>query len=971
MKSTSILYAAILLLSAFAFVPSIPTAAADDGGLLLDGGLNLVYPGNPCGAVGPHGGVAVDTVTGKLFYSTRDAPRVYVTRTTAPHTCLGIFTISGAPAGEGFRRLSFDRSTTATQGLLWAAVDDGSGRVLRIDWASASVTGQYAHPAGSGDVNGIASEKVSPFRNVMVLSNSNVARYFSDAGVDLGPVTLQGVGSVRGLATWGPALLAGDMGYTLRFHDAAGASTGRAFRPHVDYADEFYQPAKSYYNYWWDDVALDEVSYAGLGKVALFTIQGNEYMQCVRNCQDTICLERDNEGACLAYGDICDGVPGPCTGPPVEEPRSRVLLQAHQILVDPDCPNPIEDCDETPPCDPPSPASNLVVTAPLARVHIDGVPTATAHTPPLAYGSAIEIRVTSSLSGTSKMLEITGPMPGLPATLYGTGATWSYTLPLATAAPGAQTLTIIESDLADACRPQTTITTRIQVAKPYLESFAQGARVAGNLPLDLIAGTAPQDPRTTLLAREFLRVAGWNGVLATPTLAGTDASTPVRASALEALAEHGPIAPRPVSTAAHGRTEVAGFSTGPGSFDVCPAPPTVCNSGALPARSRSLVVTDAYAEVNVDTGSRVVTAVSDLEDALAASFCLAGVPDCGETIVTPAGTIRWKLHEHWTRSGAGWAEAYANAARITIDMPPLRGEIVIGEAYAAASIVGATPLLGRPRFMEEQDDFDMGGDAPATGGPLRASGVYGGTFRGSDVVDSVKVTVNHLQKVQVTLSPAQRVDAYASTLPTPPTRQVTPRPISLTLIDPNGVVRDQTFIGAPSQADARPSKVELNADVQGDWVVVVRRHDPGVEHAYYGLAIAVTPLVHTAFDAHPAHPNAGAACGSGPVMPAPVVTGWLPHTEAADVWALPTLAGDQIAITLKPAYDADGADFDLHLYDAVCQPAGSSATSGSATIPKGAPESLATTSTGGTYWVVVTRENGVGNYVLEAAATGP
>lgn len=977
MQGRSVLLALLLALGAVTVIPTIPNAAADGGDVLRDAGNNILTPGNPCNAQGPHGGVAVNGAAGRLYYTTRDDAIVHVTTTTAPFTCVGSFPVAGVPGTVGFRRLAYDAFSVYPSGLLWAVPDDGSGRAYGIRLDTMTVVTSYQHPTGAVDLNGIAVEQVSPYRNIAAAAWSSIARYFDDNGNDLGAVTLATVpGGVRGLATWSGALLAGDAGYTLRFHDASGVDSGRSFRPHLDYVDEFYQPAKTFSSYWWDDVALDAVSYAGSGKVALFTIQGFAFSVCVDNCPSNVCDQWDNEGRCIHTVPYCDGVPGACTGPPVYEPGGfSITIRAHQVPVDPACPDPLDDCAASDPCDPPSLAPVLVQVAPLARVYVEDQDTGAPHVPALAYGDAITLRFTDPAGTVGKSLEISGPIPGLPVTLPGPGGDWTYPLSLASAAPGIHTLTAVSTDTTDPCAPPTAVAFRLQVAKPYLESYAQNVRVSGNLPTDLVIGTAPQDPQQILLGREYLRIAGWQGALVVPNTATVFAQVPASAEAVSALAEYAPAPGGPVVAASHARTEVADLFVGPGNGAFCPAPPNLCGAFGTPGVQADLLVTDSVATVNVDTLAPTTQTESVVMTGLALDACdvlLLLVGSCEAGVDTAAGSVEVFAHERWTREGRGWAEAYANLARITIDAPPWRGEIVLGESYAAASVVGTAPLLGRPAFMEDPHDYGLGIDAPATGGPNLAPGAYSGMFLGADTEDAFRVTAAPLEKIQVVLSPAHRAESYADTVPTPPTGQVTPRRLVLELRDPAGNLRDSTFVAFPQSANARPAKVELNVDVAGDWRVVVKRLDTGEEHAYYGIAVAVTPLVHTAFDVHPTHAAAPSGCPSGMDAPVHPFTGWLDETQTADVWRLSTAPGDRIVVALKPAYDLDGADFDLQLLDASCAVVASSATAGGGLVSKGTPESVnIVTPGGGTYYAKVVRANAVGNYLLDATVVGP
>lgn len=998
MRASNISVALLMLTSAL-LLPLMPNASATPGDVLYDPAGAPIVPGNPCNAQGPDGGVAVDQARGRLYYSTRDDPVIYNASTTAPFACAPIPVPAVLP-GMGFRKLAFDASTSApyARGIVWAVIDDNSARVLGIDVMTGNVVSSF-HMAGvtTGTIEAIASENVTPFRNFAVLSGSTVAQTFTDAGAYLvgGDVQLGGLlGDTRGLATWDNALLAGDNAFALHVQDMAGKTNGVILRPHADYVDQFFQVQQDYAPYSWDDVAVDSVSYMARNLVALFTIQGDSTSSCalncpgnpcVKNCTTTGCTSRDSEGRCIftTYCDgvpgaactgpevrqvTCDGVPGACTAPPVYAINYRITLRAHQIL-DSKCPKPLAPCG-TPPCTPPPAAAILTRTAPKDLVYVENVATAALHSPTLAYGDKLTVNFTDAAGTSGKRLDIIGGgLPSLPLTLTpsANGKDWVGTLDLSMAA-GAYPLTAIESSLVDPCVPPTAVRFTVIVAKPYLFSHAQNVRVSGNLPADIMAGTPSQDALQKLLGREFIRIAGTNATVAAPPSALATGQASGGAQSLVALAEHAPLTTRPSSVNAHSFTETQSASEGPIAGNLCPPPSFTCNPYLFPAAGADLTLTEANATVDVDTLASTASATSSLVNGqpIPCAFLCTG----SLTMTPPGSTITWTAGETWTNKGLGFAESYASFAHATIDLPPWKGEIILGESYAVSSMVGVGPLLGLPHFMENPDDYQTGADAPARAGPSLPSGTYSGQFVGTDRVDSFRISVASVPsvKLQVVLSEAHRVEDYASPLPTAPSGQATLRLMNLTLIDPYGVVRDASA-SATQTLNARPVKVELNVDVPGDWTVLVQRVDVGRDHADYGIAVALTPLVYQPWDASPLDPPTDSDCTTN-ALPARPFTGWLGPGEAQDTWSVTLAAQQGFRAAMKPALDADGADFDLYLMDPGCQHVVAfSVTRGTEVVPKGTPESLAYIApVAGTYTLVITRVNGIGNYAVATAA---
>ncbi len=939
---------------------------AHDGDLLRNASNQIQWPYNPCqaqGAEGLAGGVAVDEANGRLYYSLASDNKIFRTSTMAPFGCLAVAT-APTPAGVGFTRMAFDPFHNGAAGILWAAVADQSGTVLGLDPTTWAIVAQFTHGPGAGrDVVGLAVEEVAPYRIHAVWSGDLVAQRYAATGAAAGTVTLQAViGDVVSLSGWDDDLLVGDTTRWIRHHELDGSASPRNYRPHQDYTDEFFQPAAN--TYWsHTDTALDQVTYASLGDAGLFTMNQVAYNTCVSGCPIWTCAEYGPEG-CIRYEQTCP--PGGCN--PVYELRQFPRLQAYRVQMCPDGPS--DDCVVDPPCDPEP--LGIARLAPQDNVYVRNTDTGTSVAEPLAIQSRLPLHLEDPSGHANKQWQVTGPVPGLPVTV--SGGPLDTELNTHLLLPGTYTITIRLMHLTSPCTPEDTLQIHFRVADPHLESRAQNIRVEGNLPVDLVAGTILQAPFDHLIGREQLNVlTGHVNMLADPT----------DARVLDALAEHAPLAGSEWIGAAHADTDAVDLS----QLDLrglCLTYVSAAACNQLPGPTSAHVLhTQADAQIDAVTGTPVlVTSLVELANAAgrtvdecdqtSATFNFGPPPplppvnvsqSCPQIITGPGFTAY--INEDWTRAGQGYAEAYANIIRIEIDQHPFRGRIIIGEAYAAASIVGTAVLHGVPQGLNIQDDFDTNGDAPASFGPVLAPGVYSAQFQDQDRNDAFQVNAVPGQKLRVELSPSHRVQAETATLPTPPANQVTPRLMKMELRDASGIVRDSTQVGFPSLADARATAVELNVDGPGPWRIEIVRLDNGVGRAPYTVNVDVSALNLLPGDGLPPAGDVSDACPSATTAQV-IQVGLLDQNDPADVYRF-TAGGPRTIVELTMP-DADGADFDLFILDAACNLVAQSTAGKGPLEVKGAPESYVG-STSGAYHAVVQRVNGIGNYELTVRNT--
>lgn len=314
------------------------------------------------------------------------------------------------------------------------------------------------------------------------------------------------------------------------------------------------------------------------------------------------------------------------------------------------------------------------------------------------------------------------------------------------------------------------------------------------------------------------------------------------------------------------------------------------------------------------------------------------------------------------------SEILVNALHVVVDGAQGRLDVVVASAWAGSACAGEVGELLRTR----DHDAGLGGDAsddPASPTPLAAPSLVQGRMIGDDALDAYVVAAAPGEKVQAVLLPSHHAGASVRA-PNQAAPSASVASYALRLRDPaTGMVREESAIPFSAQ------RVELNVDKPGGWVVEVDRlaSPPG----NYTLALTVTPLALRGQDDAASGADAPDACAGALPLADGAHAGVLRDADFHDWYRVGAAIGDPLALTLKPGEDADGADFDLHLYGPGCVLLASSTLGKDllypGTVPKGVPDALAVLAVpvSGDYHVEVRRVNGIGNYVLVLATEDP
>lgn len=310
-------------------------------------------------------------------------------------------------------------------------------------------------------------------------------------------------------------------------------------------------------------------------------------------------------------------------------------------------------------------------------------------------------------------------------------------------------------------------------------------------------------------------------------------------------------------------------------------------------------------------------------------------------------------------------EVLVNMVHLVVDNAQMRGEVIIGQAYAATS---CDPAVGT---LTETFDNDAGtgedaGDTPGTATSVDDPTVFQGRMvDDGDDADHYAVEVEPGEKIQATVLPSTR--AHVTSNGTVDGTTVDPGipDMDLVLREPGTfAVREESRLPASA-----PDRVELNVDKAGEWVLGVER---AANHGNYTLAITVTPIV--LLDQNDALSGADApdACRDAIDVDDGVHPGVLKDDDYRDFYKVSADIGDLLNGVLKPTEDADGANFDLFLYDSNCQLLQSSEL-GNNLLPKGTPDavSLLPVLISQEYIFEVRRINGIGNYYLTTSVQDP
>lgn len=312
------------------------------------------------------------------------------------------------------------------------------------------------------------------------------------------------------------------------------------------------------------------------------------------------------------------------------------------------------------------------------------------------------------------------------------------------------------------------------------------------------------------------------------------------------------------------------------------------------------------------------------------------------------------------------SEVLVNALRLVVDNGVERGEVTVGHAFAGTRCGGALGEL----LADPDNDAGVGGDSPAD--PANATSVFTpnvfqGRLLAGDAADHYRVYAEPGLKVEALLVPSARATVTLG----PTLAQPSLPDLSLALLEPGTfAVRETSEL-----PQSTPERVELNVDRAGDWVVRVT--SANAVPANYTLALVVTPLAPFFSEDAYSGQDAPAGCGAGLTVGTGLHAGSLHGADMEDAYRVSVEGGDLVALTLKPTEDADGADFDLRLYDPACNLVQASTlgkdVSSPGLVPKGLPEALflPPAPLDGVWHVEVVRYNGVGNYYLNVAVLDP
>lgn len=390
---------------------------------------------------------------------------------------------------------------------------------------------------------------------------------------------------------------------------------------------------------------------------------------------------------------------------------------------------------------------------------------------------------------------------------------------------------------------------------------------------------------------------------------------------------------------------------------------TVANVSLLGGQIRARALHSVAEATTVSGNTSIETTVRAADLWVGSEHFTGEIPP--NTVVPIPGVGTAILHErHVDRTGEKTGAALVNAIHVVVDNAQVRGDVVVSRAYAGTS---CDPPLGA--LLETHDnDAGTGGDAPddaASAHHLTDPALVQGRLQAGDSADFYAVHVEPGEKVEAVMTPSSRATVAAEPLPGTPSASARLPDFDLYLREPGSfAVRESSTLVASS-----PDRVELNVDQPGWWVLEVRK---SFGDGNYTLGTTVTPIpLLPQRDALQAGDASDACQGARPIDQG-VHPGVLKGEDRSDWFAIDAEIGDDLAFALKPAEGADGADFDLFVYDGGCNQIYSS-TLGKGLIPKGTPDLVGPTAAPATqtYHVEVRRINGIGDYYLTTVAQDP
>lgn len=367
----------------------------------------------------------------------------------------------------------------------------------------------------------------------------------------------------------------------------------------------------------------------------------------------------------------------------------------------------------------------------------------------------------------------------------------------------------------------------------------------------------------------------------------------------------------------------------------------------------------------------------DIDDSLAS-----------ETIPLPSGGYV-SLFERSIVSDGDGVVVRSNLLHVYSD--PLYGaqEFILGSLTLHAG--NSLEILAQERDILPQNDAGCGCDAPGTtaGAIPIGPGLYDGSVPTGDEIDTYSVALAHGEKIMLVLDASERemVTGGQSYVPDPPTPPaIAPATVALpqhdstaapsyrlTLFDPTGTQREFAAL-ALSQG---PERIELNADIPGDWHVEVQRTGSNGDADNYTLAVTVTPVPLLEQNDALSGADAPGACATNGSLPG-IDTGYWPGVlrddDFEDFYQFEADISELITVAVKPGETADGVNMALSLWDRDCVLiAYRDAFGAQGTGLKGVPESVLELPSlyTGNYYIGIHRINGVGNHHLELNVIDP
>ncbi len=331
-----------------------------------------------------------------------------------------------------------------------------------------------------------------------------------------------------------------------------------------------------------------------------------------------------------------------------------------------------------------------------------------------------------------------------------------------------------------------------------------------------------------------------------------------------------------------------------------------------------------------------------------------------------SGEARITLGETVTVTGPGFQEITNNCIHVLVQGQHTRDELIIGQAYSGASILGSEVLRGPWRELDQNLDAGRQGDAPdGPGYWLLGPGEYGARIDRQGDVDVYAIAADIGDKVHAAFLPSSDASATIESFAQQPTLGTTPQNLRVRLLDPNGLVRDAKV----NLVGGAPTQVELNVDISGIWLIVVDGYQP----TDYSFTLERPPVAWTLDDAATGY-DAGATCQDGLLVGPGVHTSAIQSpSDTWDYYRVQLYEGQLFVATLKPGDTIDSAYMRLHFYDRQCNELNWVSPIGLPGGFKGTPQLVnfpVPVGADGIYRLGVEYVNGIGSYELAVATSG-